>query len=154
MKKVKKMVDRAFALYLVVGVLNFILCTALMFFLYNVCGLSEHVAPIVNYGLGSVLWYLGCEYIVFPGHPHTLQLVIRFAVEVVVCYLVSYYLLAQFLAHWALQYDEVYELFTFGGGAKVTANCEMAIGAVIYALLNYFGQRFFVFSGRFEYHKK
>lgn len=153
MKKVKKMVDRTLVLYLIVGVLNFIFCTALMFFLFNVCGVSEHVAPIINYGLGSLIWYLGCEYIVFPGHPHTMQLVIRFAVEVVICYVISYYMIAQPLAGWALQYDTVYDMFTFGGGAKVEANCEMAIGALVYAILNYFGQRFFVFNERFEYHK-
>ena len=154
MKRVKKMVDRAFALYLVVGVLNFIFCTALMFFLYNVCGFSEHVAPIINYGLGSLIWYLGCEYIVFPGRPHTVQLVTRFAVEVVICYVISYYLLAAPIANWALQYEQVYDFFTFGGGAKVTANCEMASGSLVYALINYFGQRFFVFTSRFEFHKK
>jgi hypothetical protein len=62
--------------------------------------------------------------------------------------------LAEPLARWALQQEDIYEFFTFGGGAKVTANCEMAIGAVAYALINYFGQRFFVFSERFDYHKK
>ena len=154
MKRVKKMVDRAFALYLVVGVLNFIFCTALMFFLYNVCGVSEHVAPVVNYGLGSLIWYLGCKFIVFPGHDTTFQLIVRFAVEVVICYVISYYVLAEPLARWALPQEDIYEVFTFGGGAKVTANCEMAIGAVAYALINYFGQRFFVFSERFDYHKK
>ena len=154
MKNVKKMVDRALVLYLIVGVLNFIFCTALMFFLYNVCGVSEHVAPVVNYGLGSLIWYLGCKFIVFPGHDTTFQLIVRFAVEVVICYVISYYVLAEPLARWALQQEDIYEFFTFGGGAKVTANCEMAIGAVAYALINYFGQRFFVFSERFDYHKK
>ena len=148
------MVDRAFVLYLIVGVLNFIFCTSLMFFLFNVCGVSEHVAPIVNYGLGSLIWYLGCKFIVFPGHCTTLQLVIRFAAEVVVCYGLSYYVVAGPVARWALQHESIYDFFTFGGGAKVTANCEMAIGALAYALINYFGQRFFVFTERFEYHKK
>ena len=48
--KIKKLFDRTLVLYLVIGVLNFIFCTALMFFLFNVCGFSEHIAPLVNYG--------------------------------------------------------------------------------------------------------
>ena len=49
MKNVKKMVDRALVLYLIVGVLNFIFCTALMFFLFNVCGFSEHVKMSLSF---------------------------------------------------------------------------------------------------------
>ena len=35
--KIKKLVDRTLVLYLIIGVLNFIVCTALMFFLFNLC---------------------------------------------------------------------------------------------------------------------
>ncbi len=148
------MIDRAFVLYLIVGVLNFILCTALMFFLFNAWGVSEHVAPLINYGLGSLIWFLGCKYLIFPGNTSTLQQYLRFGLDVLICYVLSYYLIAPFTARWLLGYDSVYHLFTFGGGAKVVANCEMAVGAIAYALLNYFGQRYFVFTDRFEYHKK
>ena len=34
--KLKKMIDKTLALYLLVGVLNFIVCTGIMFLLYNV----------------------------------------------------------------------------------------------------------------------
>lgn len=154
MKKVKRMVDRAFVLYLIVGVLNFIVCTALMFFLFNACGFSEHLAPLFNYGLGSLIWFLGCKYIIFPGCKTSFQQILRFTLEVAVCYVISYYLIAPYAAPFVLRSETVYAWFTFGGGAKVTANCEMAIGALAYALLNYFGQRYFVFTDRFEYHKK
>lgn len=150
MKTVRRMVDRAFVLYLVVGVLNYIFCTALMFFLFNVLGFSEHVSPLINYGLGSVIWYLGCKYLIFPDSVASPGQWLRFGIEVVTCYAVSYYLLAPGTARFLLGYEKIYDFFTFGGGAKVTANCEMAVGSLTYALLNYFGQRFFVFSKRFE----
>ena len=35
MKKIKRMFDRTLLIYSVVGVLNFIVCTLLMFVLYN-----------------------------------------------------------------------------------------------------------------------
>lgn len=154
MKRMRKMVDRAFVIYLIVGVANFIVCTALMFFLFNAWGVSEHIAPLINYGLGSLIWFLGCKYLIFPGVKSGLQQYIRFGIEVLICYAISYYLLAPITAQFFLKYDTVYNWFTFGGGAKVTANCEMAAGTLIYALLNYYGQRYFVFTDRFEYHKE
>ena len=69
--KLKKMIDKTLALYLLVGVLNFIVCTGIMFLLYNVADVSKHFAPIVNYGLGSIIWYLSCNYLLFPGHKTT-----------------------------------------------------------------------------------
>lgn len=153
MRRIKRVVDRTFVIYLMVGISNFIFCTALMFFLFNVGGVNEHVAPLINYGLGSIIWFLGCKYVIFPGLRSGLQQYLRFAVEVLICYGISYYLLAPLAARFLLSHEEIYSFFTFGGGAKVTANCEMAAGSLIYALLNYFGQRYFVFTDRFEYHK-
>ena len=46
--KLKKMIDKTLALYLLVGVLNFIVCTGIMFLLYNVDYVSKHFAPILN----------------------------------------------------------------------------------------------------------
>ena len=152
-KVIRKMVDRTFVIYLIVGLANFIFCTGLMFFLFNAWGVNEHIAPLINYGLGSLIWLLGCKYLIFPQVKSGYQQYIRFAIEVLICYAISYYLIAPPVARFLLSHEEIYQIFTFGGGSRVTGNCEMAAGALIYALLNYFGQRYFVFSNRFEYHK-
>lgn len=152
--KLRKVVDRTLVLYLVIGILNFILCTAIMFLLFNKCGFSEHLAPLVNYGLGSVIWYLSCKYILFRGHQSTVQQLLRFAAEVAACYFVSYYIIARPCAQLALRSETMLRLFSFGGDGKTEGNCEMTIGAIAYALLNYFGQRYFVFSDRFEHHRE
>lgn len=156
MMKIKKLVDRTLALYLIIGVLNFIVCTALMFFLFNVCGFSEHVSPLVNYGLGSLIWYLSCRYILFPTHRTTLRQLCRFIIDVIVCYLLSYYVAAPLLSGVLLRSQGVREFFSFGGDSAdmISGNCEMTVGAFSYALLNYFGQRYFVFSDRFEHARK
>ena len=151
MRAVRRILDRALLLYLVVGISNYIVCTALMFFLFNVAGVGEHVAPLVNYGLGSVISYLGCKYFVFPWMRGGLQLYLRYVIGVLLCYVVSYYLLAPPVARYLLEHPEIYDFFGFGGGSKLVANCEMAVCSLIFAVLNYFGQRYFVFSRRFEY---
>ena len=43
--------------------------------------------------------------------------------------------------------------FSFGGTENIRGNCEMSVGSLSYALLNYFGQRYFVFSDRFAARK-
>ena len=154
MKKIRKMFDSTLILYLIIGVSNFIICTGLMFLLYNVAGFSEHTAPIVNYGLGSLIWYLACRFILFPGSKTTPRQLLRFLIDIVVCYLLSYYVVAPLCGHLVLKSKRMTQLFSFGGVENIEGNCEMSIGAIAYALLNYFGQRYYVFSNRMEYHRK
>ncbi len=153
--KLRRVVDRTLILYLIIGILNFIVCTALMFFLYNFCGFGDNYAPLVNYGLGSLIWYLSCKFILFRGHQSRWQQLIRFVAEVVVLYVLSYYVIAPLLSTPILKSKALSGFFcSIGGKDKTVGNCEMSIGAVAYALLNYFGQRYFVFSDRFEHHRK
>jgi putative flippase GtrA len=153
-KKLKKMVDRTLFLYLLIGFLNFVLCTGIMFLLYNFAGFSKHTAPIVNYGLGSLIWYLACRFILFRGSKATPRQLLRFVVDIVVCYLVSYYFFSPMLSKLLLKSRTMIRLFSFGGAENIRGNCEMTIGTIAYSLLNYFGQRYYVFSNRLEHHTK
>ena len=154
--RLKRMVDRTLIYYVIVGVTNFIVCTGIMFLLFNVCGFSDHVAPLFNYGLGSLFWFLAGRYILFRGRQSTWQQIGKFVLEVIVCYLISYYVVAPLLARVLLPIPRVRKAFSFGGEEEemVRGNCEMTIGAISYAIFNYFGQRYFVFSGRYELRRK
>lgn len=154
--KVKRIVDRTLILYVIIGVINFIVCTALMFFLFNFCGFSDHTAPLVNYGLGSVIWYLACKYILFPQQKTTWAQLLRFVVEVAVCYILSYYIIAPLASEALLRSQQVRSAFSFGGSeaSMVRGNCEMSVGAIAYSIVNYFGQRYFVFTPRFEHFRR
>lgn len=154
MKKLKKMLDRTLVLYLVIGFLNFLLCTGIMFLLYNVAGFSRHTAPIVNYGLGSLIWYLACRFVLFPKAKTTPRQLLRFVLDIVVCYLLSYYVVAPLVTRLALKSTRIRTFFSFGGAHNIQGNCEMTAGAISYALLNYFGQRYYVFSNRLEHRRK
>lgn len=149
-KGIFKFIDLTLILYVIIGVMNFIICTGLMFVLYNVADISQHIAPVVNYSLGSILWYVGCRFVLFRKNKTTLQQLLRFFIEVVVCYALAYYVIAPFVSWIILRFDGVREVFSFGGVDNISGNCDMAIGAASYALLNYFGQRYYVFSRRFE----
>lgn len=148
--KLRRIFDRTLLTYSVVGVLNFIVCTLLMFVLYNKLHVSEHIAPVVNYGLGSLIWYLSCRYLIFREQRTTPSLLLRFIIEVVVCYGLSYYVVAPLVGNLILQWEKVLSFFSFGGVAKIEGNCSMTVGMIAYAIINYFGQRYFVFNPRFE----
>lgn len=151
-QRLKRMVDRTLVYYVIIGVLNLILCTAIMFLLFNVCGFSDHIAPLFNYGLGSVIWYLACRYILFRGRQSSGKQILRFIIEVIVVYLISYYIIAPLGYRLIMHFQGVRRFFSFGGNEEemIRGNCEMTIGAAAYAILNYFGQRYYVFSKRYE----
>lgn len=103
----------------------------------------------MNYGLGSIIWYLSCNYLLFPGHKTTSKQLLCFVLDIVVCYLLSYYLIGPYVSRLLLRSHSVTRFFSFGGTENIRGNCEMSVGSLSYALLNYFGQRYFVFSDRF-----
>ena len=104
-------------------------------------------------GLGSIIWYLSCNYLLFPGHKTTSKQLLCFVLDIVVCYLLSYYLIGPYVSRLLLRSHSVTRFFSFGGTENIRGNCEMSVGSLSYALLNYFGQRYFVFSDRFAARK-
>lgn len=133
--KMRNVFDKKLILYCIVGITNYIICTGLMFLLFNLNICDEHIAPLVNYGLGGIIWYFGNVKLVFTGQKQTPALVIRFICEILACYLLCYYVLAPLIC----------TLILNNPGDATQGNVRMAIGSVLYAIVNYFGQRFFVF---------
>lgn len=131
----KKVFDKKLILYCLLGFANYVFCTGLMFLLYNLGICDDHVAPLINYGLGGIIWYFGNVKLVFK-QKQTPALVIRFILEIIVCYLLCYYILSPLICM----------LFVRKSASEgVQDNFRMAVGSVVYAIVNYFGQRFFVF---------
>lgn len=152
----RKVFDKAFVIYCIIGILNFIVCTSIMFLLYNLGVCNENMSALVNYALGGVIWYFGCLKLVFPGQKQSVGLVVRFVLEIMLCYVVSYLLLAPLVFRALSEIDGFRTAITFlthMPEEQFAGNCNMAIGALLYAILNYFGQRYFVFHP-FHRHKK
>ena len=63
------------------------------------------------------------------------------------------YLIGPYVSRLLLRSHSVTRFFSFGGTENIRGNCEMSVGSLSYALLNYFGQRYFVFSDRFAARK-
>ena len=131
----KKLIDKKLILYCLVGLANYVFCTGLMFLLYNLHICDDHVAPLINYGLGAVIWYFGNVKLVFK-QKQTPALIVRFILEIIICYVLCYYVLSPLIC----------KLFVRESADTMTKdNFRMAVGSLAYAIVNYFGQRFFVF---------
>ena len=133
----KKLLDKTFLRFAMVGVINTIVGTAIMFVFYNVFHFSYWISSASNYFFGSILSFFLNKYFTFQNYNHDLRIVLRFILNIAVCYFVAYSL-AKPLVSWVLS----------GAAQKVQENLAMLAGMGIFTILNYFGQKFFAFRDR------
>ena len=120
-----------------VGVINTIVGTAIMFVFYNVFHFSYWISSASNYFFGSILSFFLNKYFTFQNHSHDPRIVLRFVLNIAVCYFLAYSI-AKPLVSWVLS----------GAAQKVQENLAMLAGMGIFTMLNYFGQKFFAFRDR------
>lgn len=138
MQKAKELVDRKLLKFIIVGVINTLVGSAIMFGLYNFAGCSYWISSAANYILTSILSFFFNKYFTFNSRGWSWMQVVKFAVNIAVCYLLAYGMAKPF-ALWVLS----------GAGEKVQTNIAMFVGMVLFTGLNYLGQRLFAFrSGR------
>ena len=132
-----KILDNTFLKFAAVGVINTLVGTAIMFGLYNLAGASYWVSSAANYVLASILSYVLNKKFTFGHKGEVVQSGIRFAVNIAVCYLLAYGIAKPCAA--ALLSD---------CSISVQENAAMFTGMCIFVVLNYFGQKVFVFRHR------
>ena len=138
MKKfLSKFLDKTFLRFVIVGVINTIFGTAIMFVFYNVFHLSYWISSASNYFFGSILSYFLNKHFTFQYKERDLGVVGRFILNISVCYLAAYGI-AKPLFRWMLS----------GFSASVQDNVAMLGGMVLFVMFNYLGQRFFSFKKR------
>lgn len=133
----KKLLDKTFLRFAVVGIINTIVGTTIMFVFYNVFHFSYWVSSASNYIVGSILSFFLNKYFTFQNYNRDVRIVLRFIVNIAVCYFAAYSI-AKPLVSWILS----------GAAPKVQGNLAMLAGMGIFTLLNYFGQKFFAFRER------
>lgn len=135
MSKLSGLIDKKLAKFLVVGVINTLVGTAIMFGLYNLAHCSYWVSSAANYILTSILSFFLNKYFTFESKEKSAAEVLRFAVNIAVCYLLAYGI-AKPLCLFALS----------GASAAVRDNVSMFVGMCLFTGFNYLGQRFFAFK--------
>lgn len=130
-----KLIDKTTIKFLVVGVVNTLVGTGIMFFLYNVIQVNYWVSSAANYIVGSIVSYFLNKYFTFQNKEKNIRQVIRFTVNILICYLLAYGL-ARPCIRFVLSFAE----------KSVQDNIAMLAGMCLFVGFNYLGQRFFVFS--------
>ena len=123
MSKLSGLIDKKLAKFLVVGVINTLVGTAIMFGLYNLAHCSYWVSSAANYILTSILSFFLNKYFTFESKEKSAAEVLRFAVNKPLCLS-------------ALS----------GASAAVRDNVSMFVGMCLFTGFNYLGQRFFAFK--------
>ena len=140
-QRLKKLLDPTFFFFFLVGVVNTLVGTAIMFGLYNVAGLylwgdtGYWISSAANYVVGSVVSYFLNKHFTFRNTETGSEVVVRFVINIAVCWVLAYGI-AQPVTEWVL-----------GGvlSEQMVGNLSMFCGMVLFVMLNYLGQRFFAF---------
>jgi len=121
--------------FIIVGVINTVFGTTIMFVFYNVFHLSYWFSSASNYLLGSILSYFLNKGFTFRYGKTDFKSIFRFTINILVCYFAAYGIAKPVMRH-----------VLSGYGQSVQENVSMALGMVLFVGLNYLGQRFFAFK--------
>ena len=130
----KKFFDPSMLRFLLVGVVNTLVGAGIMFLLYNLAGCSYWLSSAANYIVGGVVSYFLNKYYTFKNTERSWKQVLRFALNVAVCWLLAYGIAKPLALRLLAGFDE-----------KLQTNAAMLAGLCLYTALNYLGQRFFAF---------
>lgn len=131
----RRLVDRQAVRFVLVGIFNTLVGTAIMFGLYNLAGVSYWIATASNYILVSILSFFLNKTFTFAHKGETFRSGLRFAVNIGVCYLLAYGIAKPCAA-----------ALLAGRSLQVQENGAMLAGMCLFTGLNYLGQRWFVFG--------
>jgi putative flippase GtrA len=129
--------DIKFLKFVLVGIVNTIFSTIIMFLLYNLASFGYWGSSTVSYTLGSILSFFLNKSFTFGNKESTVKTALRFTVNIAICYLVAYSvskpIVTKILSSTSLSESIVEQL-------------SMVLGMVLFTMLNYIGQRFFAFK--------
>ncbi len=134
MNKPVKVLNSSLLRFLLVGVVNTLVGTAIMFGLYNLAGCSYWFSSAANYFLTSILSFFLNKYFTFQCREKSISQVLRFAANIAVCYLLAYGLAKPLCLH-----------LMKGAESHIRDNVSMFVGMCLFTGFNYLGQRFFAF---------
>ena len=129
-----KIFDASMLRFILVGALNTLIGAGVMFLLYNFAGCSYWLSSAANYIIGGIVSFFLNKYYTFKNTERSWRQVLRFVLNVAVCWLLAYGVAKPLTLR-----------LLAGAGEKLQTNIAMLVGMCLYTALNYFGQRFFAF---------
>ena len=127
-EKIKNMLDITFWKFVLVGIVNTLVGTGVMFAAYNLLHLSYWVSSASNYVVGSIVSY-------FLNKEKSWRQLGIFVINITICYLLAYGM-AKPVVSWILHNQS----------KSVQDNLSMLVGMGAFVVFNYVGQRLVVFK--------
>ena len=121
-----------------VGVINTLMGWIIMAVLYNLIHMNYWLSSGISYFIGSVFSYHANGKVTFKVENRDKCLPWRFAVNIIVCYLIAFSVAQPFVTY----------LLSLGEGTyskALTDNVAMLFGMCFFIVMNFFGQKLFVF---------
>src|SRR5690606_435775 len=131
----KSLFDEKLWKFILVGIINTIVGTAIMFGLYNFTGATYWFASAANYILTSILSYFLNKHFTFQNKDKSIWVSLRFVINIAVCYGLAYGIAKPLTLIMLKNYS-----------LTVQENIAMMVGMVLFTGFNYLGQRFFAFK--------
>ncbi|WP_186578988.1 GtrA family protein [Aquibacillus kalidii] len=126
-----------FSRFIVVGIINTIIGISTMYLLYHL-GISYWIATCTGNVVGAIVSYFLNRSFTFQSTKPINQTIALFLVVIATCYIIAYTI----SYHVTIQFVQIIELT-----ASIPAeDIAILFGAVLYTILNYFGQKQLVFN--------
>jgi putative flippase GtrA len=120
--------------FVLVGIVNTLAGSAIMFLLYNVANMGYWFSSAANYAVGSFLSFFLNKYFTFNVRQWSAYMVITFILTITFSYLVGYGI-SKLAVNFLLK----------DSPQKMRENIALFIGICLFTEINYLGQRFMVF---------
>ena len=132
---IRSVADAKLLRFLLVGVINTLVGYGIEFGMFRwVCG-NMYVASATNYVLTSILSFFLNKYFTFRSKGGGWREVLRFALNIAVCYVISHVLAIEGM-EWLLRNADF----------ALKPYLIMVVGSGLFVVTNYLGQRFFAFK--------
>ena len=152
MKKISKLLDKTFWIYVVLGILNYAVCNAIMLVLHLMLEVETDPALYIEFALQTVVSFLLNRFVTFRNLKISRWWWIMFFVSVGLSYLI-----AKVLLYKAFEYlitlpffigiaDWVQDIVARGKDALIFRHALVMLACTfVYCVINYIGQRYYVF---------
>ncbi|GHU65422.1 hypothetical protein FACS189447_04330 [Spirochaetia bacterium] len=127
--------DKVLLKFILVGLINTIVGSAIMFGLYNFAGLSYWISTGANYILTSILSFFLNKFFTFQAKGKSAREVVAFCLTIIVSYIIAYSAAKPLMYYLLAGYSQ-----------KIQDNISMFTGMCFFTAINYLGQRFVAFK--------
>ena len=131
--------DKTLFKFIIVGVINTIIGSALIFILYNIAGMGYWLSSGISYILISVQSFFLNKYFTFAVKEWSLFMIAAFVMNIATCYGIAYGIAKPMMNY-----------FLRNSQQEIRENAALFTGICLFTGLNYIGQRFVVFKNKGE----